>query len=213
VLSFYQRNGQDYFAGRTLLQLGRYTGFAGDPEQGLRLIDESLLLIDKDAGLVYVAKQNQIEFLIWCGRYRDAKIQLFHLRALQHATGGRINELRQRWLTGRVEAGQDRLARAETTLREVYEGWTELGSGYELALVSLDLAAVLLAQRKTIEATRLVTTAYKTFLALEIQREALMVLLMLKTACEMNEATREDVEKLVRYLRHLENDPNAELEA
>jgi hypothetical protein len=215
VLSFYQRNGQDHFAGRTLLQLGRYTGFAGDPEQALRLIDESLSLldVDKDPGLFYVAKQNQIEFLVWCKRYRDAEIQLFHLRALQHATGGRINELRQRWLTGRVEAGQDRLVRAETTLREVHEGWTELGSGYNVALVSLDLAAVLLAQRKATEATAVVTIAYRTFLALKIQREALAGLLLLKTSCEMREATREDVEKLVRYLRHLENNPSAGFEA
>jgi tetratricopeptide (TPR) repeat protein len=79
VFSFYRRNGQDHFAGRTLLQLGRYTGFAGDFEKALRLIDESLSLLDvnKDAGLVYVAKQNQIEFLVWCKRYRDAEIELF----------------------------------------------------------------------------------------------------------------------------------------
>jgi tetratricopeptide (TPR) repeat protein len=215
VFSFYRRNGQDHFAGRTLLQLGRYTGFAGDFEKALRLIDESLSLLDvnKDAGLVYVAKQNQIEFLVWCKRYRDAEIELFHLRALQRATGGRINELRQHWLAGRIEAGKERLARAETTLREVHEGWTELGSGYNVALVSLDLAAVLLAQRKAPEATTVVSAAYKIFSALNIQREALVVLLMLKTSCEMREATREHVEKLARYLRKLENDPKAEFEA
>jgi tetratricopeptide (TPR) repeat protein len=214
VLRYYRQNGLDQLAGRTLLQLGRFTSFAGDSEKALRLIDESLSLLDinRDPGLVYVARQNQIEFLIWLRRYREAELKLFQLRAMQAHSGGRINELRLRWLTGRIEAGKDKFDRAEETLREVHEGWIEFGRGYDSALVSLELAAMLLAQGKAGEATEIVTAAYKTFAALKIQREGLMTVLMLRTACELRKATRDLVEKVARYLMKLEDDPHAELE-
>jgi tetratricopeptide (TPR) repeat protein len=212
VLRYYQRNGMDHLAGRTLLLLGRYIGFAGDSEEALHLIDKSLALLDadRDSGLVHVAKQNRVEFLVWCKRYRDAEIQLFQLRAMPCSSEGRLTEIRLRWLTGRIEAGQDRFARAEKTFRDVYESWIEVGSGYNSGLASLDLTAVLLAQRKADEATEIVTSAYKIFAALNIQHEGIMTVLMLRTACELKKATRDLVERVAQYMMKLEHDPYLE---
>jgi tetratricopeptide (TPR) repeat protein len=214
VLQYYRRNGMDHLTGRTLLQLGRYTGFASDPEKALRLIDESLDLLDReqDVELVHIASENRIEFLVWCRRYRDAELQLFQLRAMLPNPMGQITELRIRWLTGKIDAGQERLARAECTFREVHEKWIELGSGYNTGLISLDLAAVLLAQGKAKEATEIVASAYKIFAALKIQQEGVMTVLMLRLACEMRKATRDLAEKVTRYLMKIEHDPYAELE-
>ncbi len=213
VLQYYRRNGLDHLTGRTLLQLGRYTGFANDPERALHLINESLDLLDmeKDPGLVHIAKENKIEFLVWCKRYRDAELQLFQLRAILPPVG-QITELRLRWLTGRIDAGQDRFPRAESIFREVREKWIELGSGYNTGLISLDLAAVLLAQGKAREATEIVASAYKIFAALKIQQEGVMTVLMLRMACEMRKATRDLAEKVTRYLMRIEHDPHAALE-
>jgi tetratricopeptide (TPR) repeat protein len=207
VLRYYRRKGLDHLAGRTLLQLGRFTGFATDPEKALSLIDESLALLDmeQDPRLIYIAKQNRIEFLTWCKKYRDAELELFHLRAMSSSSGGELSELRLRWLTGRIDAGQDRFARAENILREVHDSWIELGSGYNAGLVSLDLTAVLLAQGKTVEATKIVTSAYKLFAALKIQREGLMTVLLLRIACEMREATRDLADHVTKYMMKLEH--------
>jgi hypothetical protein len=49
------------------------------------------------------------------------------------------------------------------------------------------------------------------FIALNIQREALMAVLALKTACEMRSATQVMAEEVAKYVRRLENDPNAKL--
>jgi tetratricopeptide (TPR) repeat protein len=214
IIRYYRRTGLNHLIGRTLLQLGRYTGFANDPEKALRLIDESLDLLDRerDAELVHIASENRIEFLVWCRRYRAAELQLFQLRAMLPSPTGRITELRLRWLTGKIDAGQDRFPRAESIFREVHEKWIELGSGYNTGLISLDLAAVLLAQGKAKEATEIVTSAYKIFAALKIQQEGVMTVLMLRMACEMRTATRDLAEKVTRYLMRIEHDPHAELE-
>jgi tetratricopeptide (TPR) repeat protein len=212
VLRYRRLKNDDQLTGRTLLQLGRFTNFSGDPEEGLRLINESLSLLDikKDPSLFSVAKQNQIESLILCRRHRDAELQLFQLRAMTCPSVERVNELRLKWLLGRIEAGQDKFARAEKTLREVHEGWIELGSGYNSALVALELAAMLLAQGKASEATQVVATAYTIFSALKVQSQVLMAVLVLRMSCEIREATRERVDKIVSYLQ---SDINAELEA
>ncbi len=102
--------------------------------------------------------------------------------------------------------------RAETIFREVREGFLEINRAYDSALVSLDLSAVLLAQHKAGEAKDVVAAAYKIFMALNIQREALMAVLALKTACQMGLATQAMAEDVAKYVRRLENDPNAKLE-
>jgi tetratricopeptide (TPR) repeat protein len=214
VLRWHRRGGNCDFAGKTLLQLARITGYAGDAEGALLLIEESLSLIDarKEPTLVWAARLNLVDFLIACGRCRDAEIQLFLVRALQQHAGGRINDLRFRWAQGRIDAALNRPDRAENIFREVQEGFLEVNRAYDSALASLDLSAVLLAQHKAGEARDVVTAAYKMFIALNIQREALMAVLALKTACEMRSATQVMAEEVAKYVRRLEHDPNAKLE-
>src|SRR5215218_2442684 len=108
---------------------------------------------------------------------QDAEIQLFLVRALQQHAGGRINDLRFRWAEGRIDAALNRPDRAENIFCEVQEGFLKFDRAYDSALVSLDLSAVLLAQSKAGEAKDVVAAAYKIFMALNIEREALMAVL------------------------------------
>jgi hypothetical protein len=89
-------------------------------------------------------------------------------------------------LNGSQEPSHQRLARAERGLQEVSKGFSSCNRAYDSALASLDLSAVLLAQHKAV--------------------------LALKTACEVQVATRELAEKVASYVRRLENDPNARFE-
>lgn len=214
VLQWYQQHGDHHLSGRTLLQMGRFTGHAGDAEKALRLIKESLSLIDEclDPTLFYTARHNHVGFLLTCQHYKEAEIQLFLLRPLQQHSGGSINRFRFQWLEGRIDAGMERHERAERIFREIRNGFTEANRAYDSALVSLDLSAVLLEQRKTGEAKEVVEAAYKIFMALKIQREALMAVLALKTACQMRLATRAMAEEIAKYVRRLEHDPGAKLE-
>lgn len=214
ISKFYLNNGDKHLAGRALLAQGLYKGYAGNLLESLQILAQSLQLLDakRDPNLIYAAMHNQTTFLIELERFREAERQLFLLRPIQHQAGGRINQLRHRCLEARIDAGLDRSERAEKVFREVREGFLEVNRAYDSALISLDLAAVLLAQGKAREATEVVTTASKTFVALRIQREALMAVIMLRTACEMRMATQTMIEEVAKYLRRLENDPTAKFE-
>ena len=213
VLRWYRRNGDEHHAGKILLQLGRFTGYSGDNEEALKLLDESLALIDEreEPALAWAARLNQVDFLLACGQFRDAEKKLFQLRGLQYEAG-RINKLQLRWVEGRLEGRFNRLDRAERAFCEVQTGFLEVNRAYDSALVSLDLSAVLLAQSKAGEAKDVVEAAYRIFMALNIVREALMAVLALKTACQMGVATQTMAEEVAKYVRRLENDPNAKLD-
>jgi tetratricopeptide (TPR) repeat protein len=215
VHTYYLQNGNYHLAGRALLKRGLYEGYAGDEETALRLLSDSLKLIDAECepSLAYAVRHNQIVFLVDLGDFREAEKQLFRLRPLQHHAGGRIPNLHLRWIGGRIDAGLGRSDRAENIFREVREASLELNRAYDSALASLDLAAVLLAQRKAREATKEVTAASKIFIALHVDREAFMTVIMLRTACEMQLATQTMVEQVAKFLRRFENDPSARFES
>jgi tetratricopeptide (TPR) repeat protein len=201
--------GDEHLAGRALIKLGAYTSYAGQPEKALAILRRSLDLIDadRDPTLAYTVWHNRVWILCDCGRFREAEVQLFRLRPLQKHQGGRITQLKLRWLEGRIDAGLGRLGRAEATLSEVRDGMTAVGRAYDAALAGLDLAAVLMGERKTPEAREVTLAAYRTFAALQIDREALVSLVILRQAVELHIATRAMIEEVATFLRKLETDP------
>jgi tetratricopeptide (TPR) repeat protein len=215
VYRYYRRHLDEHLAGRALLKQGLYRGYAGSPEEALRLLGESLSLIDaeREPSLAYAGMHNQITFLVDCDQFREAEKQLFLLRPLQQYTGGLINQIRLRWEQARIDAGLERFERAEKGFREVRDGFTPIHRAYDSALASLDLAAVLLAQRKSDEAKEVAREAGKIFVALRIEREALGSIIVLRTSFELGIVTRAMVEEVARFLRKAENDPNAKFEA
>jgi tetratricopeptide (TPR) repeat protein len=214
VYEFYQQEGDDHMAGRALIKRGLYSGYAGDPEEGFRLLGEGLALIDetRDPSLVYAGVHNQFVFLIDCGRFHEAsRFRVRHSRQLGDH-GGRINEILFRWQEGRVDAGLGKVVRAELIFREAKQGLQELGRAYDAALLSLDLAGVLLGQGKAVEAQQVVQEAAKVFSALQIEREALVAVIMLRNAFEVQRATVALVKEVAAFVRRAENDPNARFE-
>lgn len=211
VYRFYKRCGDDHLAGRALLKQGLFTGNAGNSDEALRLLKKSLNFIDprRDPSLVYAAMHNQVWILLEAGRYQEAEKQLFHLRSVQQHAGGQINQFRIRWEEGRIDTGLGRYKRAEATLDEIRAAFLEVNRAYDSALASLDLTAALLAQKKAGKAIEVVSEAYRTFMALDIQREGLIAVSLLKTACEVREATKEMAEEVARFLRRFANDPKA----
>jgi tetratricopeptide (TPR) repeat protein len=184
VFSIYQRLGDEHLAGRALISKAIYTGYEGDPEEAVRLLEQALELIDehRDPRLVFVALHNQARFLVDYGRLREARIALWKLKSRGLDPGGRINELKVRWLEAQINAGLGELDRAETALVEVQRGFEEIDLGYKAALAGLELGALLLRRSKTGEAKRAVLEAADVFIALGIGREAgASVLLLRKT--------------------------------
>lgn len=211
VLRFHRRTGDRHLAGRTIILQGLYTGYAGDPEKGFQLLGEGLALLDeaRDPAVAYAAVHNQLLSLIDSGLFDEArKFRVRHSRQLANHWG-RVNEIRFRGLEGRIDAGRNKHARAEATFREVKQGFEEAERTYDAAIISLDLAACLLAQGKAGESEEVVREAAKVFSALRIEREALAAVIMLRQAFEARKATVAMVEEVAAFLRRAEHDPHA----
>jgi hypothetical protein len=206
AFAFHQDNGDPHRAGRALITLGLYTGNAGDPEEGLSLVRRGADLLEKgrEPVMEHAARHNQLHFLIDCGRYEEARRFLFLHSAAFAAVEGQLNQLRLRALEGRIDYGLRRRERAASIFREVVQGFTEANRPYDAAIVSLDLAAALLAQHKAGEAEAVVSEASQAFLGLGIEREALGAVMLLRTACEVKAATVAMVEEVKGYLRRIE---------
>jgi hypothetical protein len=206
---FYGRMGNLHLAGRSLISRGIFAGYDNQPRRALALLVQGVELIDldQDPGLAVHAVHAILNKLVDCGRHRQARIHLWRSRSLFARHGSRIFQLRLRWLEGRIHAGLGDLARAERELTATRRGFATAGSPYNAALVSLDLAAVWLQQGKARAVRELVDEMIATFRALRIAREAVAALLILREACDRDEATLDRVRTVAMLLTELERQP------
>jgi tetratricopeptide (TPR) repeat protein len=212
VFAIYRRRGDKHLAGRALISKGIYLGYQGESEEAIRLIEDGLRLVDerRDTRLVFLAIHNQTTLLVDSGRFREARMALFNLKRRGIDPGGRVNELKVRWLDGYINAGLGELDRAEAALREVQQGFEAMELGYKAALAGLQLGAVLLRQGRNDDASREVLAASDVFIALGIGREAGASLLLLRDAFKQRMGDAALLDYVIRLLRGLDGASNPE---
>ncbi len=205
VPELYRQAGEPHLAGRTLITRAVYMAYSGNPEEGLRLNQEGLGLIDqeREPDLVVAARHNQLSLLIDLGRFRQAQKLLFENRE-RFRICGRISGLKLRGLEGQISYGLEKWASAEIAFREVKEGFRKAGLGFAHALMCLYLAMTLLRQGKIDEAEKEVLAASKVFFSLQIHREILGSVLLLKETAELRKLTVAILENEVRHIRRAE---------
>jgi tetratricopeptide (TPR) repeat protein len=213
AVDIYHRLGDEHLAGRALIQKGMFIGYRGDPEEAVHIIEQGLSFLDerRDPGLVFSARQSQAWFLVDCGRFRDASRTLWALKGHDLALGGRVNELKVRWLEGHIFVGLEQLDNAERALRQVKQGFEETGLPFKSSLAGLELAAVLLRRNRLEDAAELAVECTGNFLSLGIQREMIASILVLRTAAEMRRLTLTLLQRVIDSLHKAERDPNGPL--
>ncbi len=211
VRLIYLRHGDEHLAGRALIMKGIFTGYRGDAEEAISLLQCGLSSVNEqsDPGLVFSATQSQARFLVDCGRFEDARSALQDLRARRLDIGGRVNELKVRWLEGQISVGLGELDDAEHALVEVKQGFGETGLTYKAALAGLELGAVWLRKKRADDAARVVLESTDVFLSLQIQREFLASVLMLRKAVEMKYLNLTLLRQVIDFLYKPERDPRA----
>jgi tetratricopeptide (TPR) repeat protein len=214
VADFYSRSDDAHLVGRTLVKLGLYAGYAGNSEKAVGLLEKSLALIDakRDPSLACAAAHNLVLSLIESGRFPEAK-KLRFLHAQHFLNGaGRINEVKFRILEARIDTGLGRYSRAVSIFHEVVAGLEEAGLSILASIERLHLAVALMAQGKAEEAFAVILEAAEIFACLDVQREALMAVSLLRDAVEMETATLEMVEEVAKFLRRIDIDPTLRFE-
>jgi len=214
VFALHRRRGDTHLAGRALISKGTLLGYRGEAEEAVRLLEQGLELVDqeREPRLVLAAVYNQVRLLVDAGRHRDARITLWKLKSGGADLGGRINELKLRWLEAQINDGLGELDRAEQALLEVKQGFEEDGLGYKAALAGLELGGLLLRRGRTQDANREVQAAADVFIALGITRETGASLLLLRKMFEYDMVDMSLLEYVLGRLRKLENVPEVRYE-
>ena len=203
----YQRYGEQHLAGRALIKKGIFTGYGGDAEKAVLLIRQGLSFLDeqREPGLVYSSVQAEARFLVDCGRLREARVRLWSLKRRRLDSGGRVNELKVRWLEGQIFVGLNQLGFAENALKQVKQGFEEAGLHYKAALAGLELGAIWLRQGRLEAAEDVVLQCTSRFLSLRVWRELLASILVLRKATEKSLLTLPLLYEVIDCLHKLDS--------
>ncbi len=213
VFAIHRRRGEKHLAGRALIRKGIYAGYQGTSDEALLFIEQGLELVDEvlDPRLVYLALHNQARILLDLGQLREARITLWRTKSRGLDAGGRINELKVRWLEGNINAALGEMDRAESALVEVKHGFEAAGLRYKAALVGLELGAVLIRQGRSDAAAREILTAAEVFTALGVGREAVASVLLLRQAVNQQIVDGALLDYVIGLLRRGDGSSEAQL--
>jgi tetratricopeptide (TPR) repeat protein len=207
--AIHRRHSDAHEVGRTLILKGLYTGYAGQPEEGLQLLVQGLPMIDRarDSKLVFHTLHNILLFRVELGEYEAAQRQLQRMRSLYAAHAAWLDMVKLHRLEAEIAAGLGDLATAEATFQQIRQDLDDAGMAFQAGLASLDLASVWLRQGRTAEVRALVAETMATFRVLGTEREALSALHMLQEALERDRATLDVIRLVSGVLRRLQNEP------
>jgi tetratricopeptide (TPR) repeat protein len=214
IHSYHLGEGDNHLAGRALIKMGLYTGYLGEHGRALSFLQQGLQLIDeeREPSLVLSAVHNQLCFLVEAGHFDKARKHLFLNRKLLKQVGGRTNEIKLTWLEARIHQGREAFDKAEQGLRKVRDDFQALKQYYDASIASLDLAMVLLSQKRASEARPILLAAVQVFKGLRIGRETTgAIFLLWQVAEKEQESARllDIVSQVTAFLRQVERDPNA----
>jgi tetratricopeptide (TPR) repeat protein len=208
VFAIHWELGESHEAGRALISKSNTAAYALDVDEAVRLLGQGLSLIEagREPHLVLSVVHNLVFHLVDEGRHEEARRLLGESQPLYEAYGGRIDRLKARWFEGRIAAGLGDPPGAEEAFQEVRTGFGEAGLSYDMALVSLELAAVWLEQGRIGEIRELLDETIAVFRDRGVRREAIAALLMLREACERERATTALLRAVATELKRLESE-------
>ncbi|HSS52318.1 MAG TPA: tetratricopeptide repeat protein [Thermoanaerobaculia bacterium] len=181
--TLYRRQGDRHLLGRTLLKKGTVLGNAGRPDMAVRLIRQSMDLIDppREPRLMVCATHNFIWFLNEAGRAGDAASSLQSARRLYRQAGDRQHLGRLRWLEGKLAP---RLDGAEGALSDARDELAREGLFYEAALAAMDLALLYAGESRGDAMRRLADQMLPLFRSGAMYRETMVALLSFQKDAE-----------------------------
>jgi tetratricopeptide (TPR) repeat protein len=187
---------------------------AGRPQEAVELLVAAAPRLDvrQQPRQLFALRFNLAVNLCQLGGHEKAEAIVTEVRQMAVASGDELDLIRVLWLEARVAAGLGRRAAAIAALRQVRRDFEVRGLAYDMALASLDLAALLLEDGQTGEVKALVEKMVATFRARGIAREALAALLLFRQAAEDETMTLTLVHRLARYLEQARHDSSLRFE-
>jgi tetratricopeptide (TPR) repeat protein len=172
-------------------------------EEALALAERAERSINRQADprLFFSARHSRIAALCDAGQTREALLLLEDSRDLCRQFPDPWSQLRLRWLEARIAAGLGRTQEAEAMLGRLWTVAFERGLRFEVALISLDLAAIYIQLGRYLEAGQLAGRLISLFESWGVHRRAIQAWVILEHALIAETATVELVSQIAAYVR------------
>lgn len=203
------------FTGRILLKRAFTLEQKGEPDKALATLAEAELCIDDktEPRLACVLEFNRAVNLCHLGRYSDARTLLPLLDRQTQQLGREFDQLRLLWLSGRITAGLGDPASALAGFSRVRQELSDQGIDYDFAVVSLDIAALLLEQGEAAAVRSLSEELAPILKRQKLHREAKAAVTFFCRAVAQERATAELARRVAQFLRRAQQAPGLRFES
>lgn len=198
AIGIYSELGESRSVAPIMVQKAIAQIYSGEADAAVTTLNRAIPLIDNegDPHLLMAACHNLIRCYVDMGQPEQALSLFFEARGLYQDFQDPLIALRAGWQEGQLLRDLGHLQAAETALLRARQGFMERELLFEVAVVSLDLAAVYLRLGQTEKLRETVLEMMPIFTSLGVDRDALAALLQLQQG---NQQSRQAFE-LIRYL-------------
>ena len=210
----YREWGDRHQEAKVMVKEAKALEESGELLAALDLLKEAGTRIEpgREPRLELCIRHNLLGCLTALGRYEEAQTMLPTVRARSQELGNHLDLLRLRWAEARILEGLGSLEEAEGELWGVREGFLEQGIAYDVALVTMELALLLLRQDRAEEVRRLAEEMLLIFRSRDVHREALAALALFQQAVCSERVTPDLAESVVDFLRQARLHPELRFE-
>ena len=200
--------------GRVLVKKAFTLEQMGDAERAIEVLREAAPLVDRhrEPRLLFGLRFNLVVHRCRLGRYMEAEALLPEVQGLALALRKELDLVRVVWLKGKIAAGLGRGQEARISFEQVRRDFTAREIAYDCALVTLELAALLLEQEHTREVRLLAEEMLWIFRAQGVHREALAALQVFCDAARREAASVELARRVALFLHRAQHDPQLRFE-
>ncbi len=209
AVAIFRQAGDRNLEAKCLVQLAQARGEAGDPFSAIEVLERARTLLGAENGqLRLIAGHYQAQMLLQGGLRNEADDLFAVLQDEYRGFGGEFGiEQRRRWLEAQLAAAAGDAERAEGMFREIREAFLTREMAYDYALVSLELAALLVDQERHEDVQRLAEEMVPLFASRQVHGHALTALAMFQQAAAARTATVGLVREVAGYLQRVRNNP------
>lgn len=198
----YQENGNPRGQMKCLIAKAKILEEQGETGRAILLLEQAPDEIKvRNPRLFAYARYNLLVCLTVAGRYKDAEGLLSEVGALFEAASQPLDLVRLNWSRANIALGLGNLRAAEETFDQVRREFAARGMGYDVALVSLDLALLYHQESRAAELKQLTGELVTIFEAQEIHREAIGAFYLFQKASLEERLTADIITRLADVLR------------
>jgi tetratricopeptide (TPR) repeat protein len=209
----YDRAGRSDLVGKVQLLLGNVAGIRDDVSSAILHLTRAQQLLDEDQHRFLFAhcQHSLVLFLIKAQHYEEAELRIPRLQSLWSELGHYRHLMKLRWAEGHIHLGKGQLETALKIFYEVSSNFQNEQNLYDLALVQLDIAQVLVRLGRFRDLATVAEKAYAVLASRSVHQEALRALQYVQEAAECETATAGMIQAVIDLFSKLQTSSQSKL--